>query len=278
MGKGTKTMKTKMALPALFILVFSVSGMWAGAAQEPKPEIQPEEVIVPEGTVIPIVITAYLNTRSTQVGDTVYADTLYPIWIQQRLVVPKGSNIRGTVTEVIKPGKIQGKGRLAIRFNDILLPNGVKRDLIAAFRGIHSRGDEKIDSKSETVSKESGMNREDVGTVVGTTSSGAITGAVVRGGTGALVGAGVGAAGGIATVIFSRDRNLVINPGTQFDLELKRSLNFAYNELEFTASQINSAERTLRMDPPTGNPRTTRRPRIGGIGPFPGIGVPLRLF
>jgi hypothetical protein len=271
-------MNNKNALSAFLVLALASSGIWAGATQEPKPENPPEEVIVPEGTVIPIIITAYLNTRSTQVGDTVYADTLYPVWIQQQLVIPKGSNIRGTITEVMKPGKIQGKGRLAIRFNDILLPNGVKRDFTAIFRGIHSGGEEKIDRKSETVSKEKGMNREDAGTVVGSAASGAIVGSVVSGGSGALIGGGIGAAGGIATVLFTRDRNLVINPGTQFDLELKRPLKFAFNELDFTASQVNSAERAIRSIPPNGNPRSTSKPRIGRIGPFPGIGVPLHLF
>jgi hypothetical protein len=225
-------MKNRIAFPAYILLVLSASAIWAGTTQESQQEYRrPEEVIVPEGTVIPIVITAYLNTRSTQVGDTVYADTIYPIWIQQRLVVPKGSAIRGTVTEVAKPGKIQGKGRLAIRFNDLLLPNGIKRDLIATFRSIHSNGEEKIDRKSESVARETGVNRQDVGTIVGTTANGAIIGSIVNGGSGALAGGGVGAAGGIATMLFTRNRDLVISPGTQFDLELIKPLKFSYNEL-----------------------------------------------
>jgi hypothetical protein len=270
-------MKNKIVLPAFLILVLSASGIWAGAPQEPTQEAQSEAVIVPEGTVIPIIITAYLNTRSTQVGDTVYAGTVYPIWIKQRLVVPKGSDIRGTVTEVMRPGKMKGKGQLAIRFDDILLPNGVKRDFVATFRGIHSQGEEQIDRKSETVSAGAGKNPHEVGTVIGTTSSGAIVGAVVSGGTGALIGAGVGAAGGIATMLFTRDRNLVISPGTRFDLELKRPLRFAYNEIEFNANQINSAERDNRAAPVNRNPGTPHRSRIGVIGPFPGTG-PFRLF
>jgi hypothetical protein len=270
-------MESKIALPVILILVLSASVIWAGATQDLQQENQPEEVIVPEGTVIPIVITAYLNTRSTQVGDIVYADTLYPIWIQQRLVVPKGSSIRGTITEVVKPGKIQGKGQLAIRFNDILLPNGVKRDITAAFRSIHSNGEEKIDRKSETISKENAVNRQDVGIIVGTTASGALVGAAVRGGSGALIGGGVGTAGGIATMLFGRNRDLVINPGTQFDLELKRPLRFAYNELAFSSNQIGGAERATQTSPASGNSPAPRRTGIGGIG-IPGIGIPFRLF
>src|SRR5512135_3527137 len=104
-------MSKKITLSVLLLLALSVSLGWTAAPQEPAQPSQPEEMIVPEGTVIPIVLTAYLNTRSSQVGDTVYADTTYPIWIQQRLVIPRGSAIRGTVTEVARPGRIKGKGR-----------------------------------------------------------------------------------------------------------------------------------------------------------------------
>ena len=41
------------------------------------------ELVIPAGTTLPIISSSYLNTRSTQVGDTFYADTAYPIWIQQ---------------------------------------------------------------------------------------------------------------------------------------------------------------------------------------------------
>jgi type IV secretion system protein VirB10 len=281
-GEGS-VMKITRMLPFLLALVFSISMGWTEPAQEMDPsgepavENWPEEVIVPEGTVIPIVLTAYLNTRNSQVGDIAYADTVYPVWVQQRLVIPKGSTIRGTVTEVVRPGRIRGKGRMAIRFDDILLPNGVRRDLIASFRGIHGPEDEKLDRESETVAA-GGSEGSDAGTVVGMGSQGAIIGAIAGRGSGAAIGAGVGAAAGIATVLFTRGRDLVLSPGTQFDLELKRPLRFAFIELEFTADDLNRARsRKIQSEPPSSN---TRIPAMGGrrTWPFPGIGIPRWLF
>jgi hypothetical protein len=272
MGKGTKIMITRIALQASILLALCASAAWAGAPQESAQESQPEEMIVPEGTVIPIVLTTILNTRNSQVGDTIYADTTYPIWIQQRLVIPRGSNVRGTVTEVVRPGKIKGKGRLAVRFDDILLPNGVKHEFIATFRGIHSAGDESLDRKSESVSA-GATKTDDIGTVVGTTEEGTIIGALVGHGTGAAIGAGAGAAAGIATLLFTRGRDLVISPGTTFDLELKKSMKFAFNELDFTNAQLNYVQPRAQPRPAQSNPRT---PAWGGrrLGPFPGIGIP----
>jgi hypothetical protein len=266
-------MSNKTALHVCVLLILSASTMWAGELQDVAQGTPQEyEMVVPEGTVIPIVLTAYLNTKTSQVGDTVYADTTYPIWIQQRLVIPKGSTIRGTVTEVVRPGRIKGKGRLAIRFDDILLPNGVKHELIATFRGIHGPGEEKIDRKSETVSAGSSKG-EDAGTVVGTTGEGSIIGVLAGGGQGAVIGAGAGAAAGLATVLFTRGRDLVLSPGTQFDLELKKPMKFAFNELQFTSAQLNNAQRDIRFGPATPNARkNTLRNRRSF--PFPGIGIP----
>jgi len=263
-------MNTRIALSALLLLTLSISAGWTGTFQGSAQEGQPEEMTVPAGTVIPIVLTAFLSTRNSQVGDTVYADTTYPIWMQQRLVIPKGSNIRGTVTEVVRPGKIKGKGRLAVRFDDILLPNGVRRDFIATFRGIHGPGNENLDRRSESVSSGASQGT-DVGTVVGISGEGAIIGAVVGQGSGAIIGAGAGATAGIVTMLFTRERNLVLSPGTQFDLELKKSIRLAYNELQFTNSELSSAERGLVSQP---NPRS-RAPSGRRIWP---LGIPIPLY
>jgi hypothetical protein len=264
-------MNSKIALPAFLLLLLSTR---AAAPQDPSPEPQQEfELVVPEGTVIPIVLTAYLNTKTSQIGDTVYADTTYPIWIQQRLAIPKGSTVRGTVTEVKRPGRIKGKGHIAVRFDDILLPNGITREFTAAFRGIHGPGAESINRKSETVSAGSSKG-EDVGTIVGTTSQGAIIGAIADRGTGAAIGSGAGAAAGLATVLFTRGRDLVLSPGTQFDLELKKPMKFAYNEIQFTNSQLNDAQRetrTRQISPNTRGINLNRR----RSSPIPGIGFPL---
>jgi len=239
-----KRLELVAAIGALIVFLAAAHSLGAGQDLALQGQRDPE-MTVPAGTVIPIVLTAFLNTRGTQVGDRFYADTTYPVWIQQKLVIPRGSTVRGTVTDVVRPGKIKGKGRLAVRFDDILLPNGVSREMVASFRGLHGPGDERIDRKSETV-EQGGTGGVDAGEVVGSTSQGAIIGAIAGGGKGAGIGAGAGALAGLVTILFTRGRDLILAPGTQFDLELKQPMRFAYGELEFTTEQINSA----RFRPP----------------------------
>jgi hypothetical protein len=262
-------MKINHVLIVFLMSAVTLSTSWTGLSQESEPPDSIEEVVLPEGTVIPIILNDYLNTRSSQAGDVFYADTTYPIWHKQKLVIPKGSNVRGTITEVIRPGRIKGKGRLSIRFDDILLPNGVKLDLPATFRGMHGSGDENMNRKTETVTND-GNKADDVGTVVGTAGKGAILGALVKGGTGAIAGAGIGAAAGTAITLFTRGRDLVISPGTRFDLQLKRPMKFARNELEFSDAQIEGARRDLQQRPLHNSAPSNSRNRTNPWS-FPGI-------
>ncbi len=254
-----------------FILVLASDLVIAGVAQEPEkaavPPTEPE-IVVPAGTSIPIALSTFLNTRSSQVGDNFYADTTYPIWIQQRQVIPRGSVIKGTVTQLERPGKVKGKGRIAIKFESILLPNGVTRELIAELRGIHGPGAEKIDRQTETVEME-GSKGQDAGQVAGGAGQGAIIGAIAGGGKGAGIGAGVGSAVGLMTVLFSRGKELVLEPGTGFDLVLIQPLRFAYGELQFSQQELNSANRVTR-------PRSRYDRNREGPGYSPGRrGIPI---
>lgn len=257
-------MKSAPSLSKLIWLIVLAGGMSLPlSGQEPaqKP-VQDPEIVVPAGTLLPVVLSTYLNTKNTQVGDTFYADTSYPIWIQQRLVIPRGSIVKGVVTELQKPGMIKGKGRMAVKFETVLLPNGVERTLIANFHGIHGPGAEKIDRKTETVEQGGSSNKgAEAGTVVGTASQGAIIGAVAsRSGSGAGIGAGAGAAAGVAIVLLSRDRHLVLEPGTQLDLELSQPLRFAYGEIMFTQAEIDKAVRAPVVRPGKSQIKRTSTP------------------
>jgi type IV secretion system protein VirB10 len=256
-------------LPGLCLLLAMLQPV--SAQEEVRPPVRSEpEIVVPDGTVLPVVLTAYMNSRSTQVGDTFYSETVYPIWIQQRLVIPRGSLVKGTVTYVKRPGRIKGKGEMAVRFDSVLLPNGINRNLVASFRGIHGPGAEKIDRQKEVVGMDS-TTGEDAGQVAGIATQGAIIGALAdESFTGAGIGAGAGAAVGLATVLFSRGRDLILEPGTQFDLELKQPLRFAFGDIDFTAQGTDGGRRSYYPRRDREDQRRSYPRRLG----WPGLGFP----
>ncbi len=64
----------------------------------------PKYFEVPSGTRLPLVLHNAISTRSAQPGDPVYLETLFPIVIDSRILIPAGSYVSGEVTEAKRPG------------------------------------------------------------------------------------------------------------------------------------------------------------------------------
>jgi type IV secretory pathway VirB10-like protein len=129
------------------------------------------------------------------VEDKVEARVTRDLRVSDRIAIPAGSTVRGSVTEVDKGGRVKGKARLAIRFHTIVLADGSELAL-----------------KTDPVVREGqSPGGESAAKVGGAAIGGAILGAILGGGKGAAIGAGVGAGGGTAAVM-AGDRNTVTIP------------------------------------------------------------------
>jgi len=99
----------------------------------PAPQAGPaERVIVPAGTRVGVVLQNGISTRSARPGDSVYLQTSFPITINNRIVIPVGSYLRGELLESRRPGRIKGRGEFRMRLNTLILPTGYTVDLNAA--------------------------------------------------------------------------------------------------------------------------------------------------
>jgi type IV secretion system protein VirB10 len=133
-----------------------------------------------------------------------------------RVVIPRGSDVQGAITRTKPAGKIQGKGELFIRFDALILPNGVSRD----FRARPPGEEGKVEGNGKSA---------DGRTVMAGAGMGATIGAITRG----LPGAGVGgAAGALAGVLMSRNQDVVLHSGTHLEMVLDRDLVFHPDELQ----------------------------------------------
>ncbi len=98
----------------------------------PAPEVaKPGPFTVAAGTKVPLSLINSISTKHSVEGDRVYLETAFPILSGGRIVIPVGSYVAGTVTQIKRPGRAKGRGELYIRFDSLTLPNGVTRD----FRG-----------------------------------------------------------------------------------------------------------------------------------------------
>src|SRR5579871_3945700 len=146
----------KISLP---LLLFA-SGLWIGAgalaaqmpagpAQGPAPQSAPAQAppsaadsdttpqaaqknyIVPSGTRLPLILHNAVTTKNAKAGDPVYLETLFPVVIDNRILIPAGSYVQGEILEARRPGKVKGTGEIRLRLNSMILPNGYAVDFNA---------------------------------------------------------------------------------------------------------------------------------------------------
>ena len=182
-------------------------------------KVQPP-VVVPAGTVIPVTLTSRISTKNARDGDGIYGKTVFPITVNNKIVIPEGSFVRGKVTEIRRPGRVKGKGELTLNFQTLVLPGGITVPIYTSLGGVGGAGERKGEA---TVQGDSSKG-EDAKTVGTTAAQGALIGVIADRGKGAVVGGGVGAAAGTAAVLLTRGKDLVLEPGTTIEIVLDRPL------------------------------------------------------
>ena len=204
----------------------------------PKPAAAPqagasEKVTVPAGTRVGVVLQNGISTRSAKPGDSVYLQTSFPITINNRIVIPVGSYLRGELIESKRPGRIKGRGEFRMRLNTLIFPTGYTVDLNAAPRSADSGGKETMDDEGKVTG--GGNKGQKAGTVIETTATGAGIGAIAsRTGKGAGIGAGIGAAAGLAAVLLTRGPEAELPRGSTMDVVFERQLVLDGSQIQFT--------------------------------------------
>jgi hypothetical protein len=212
----------------------------AGQNGNPPSAEQPSVYTVTTGTRIPLGLINSVSTKHSVAGDRIYLETVFPIVIDSHIVIPPGSYVTGTVTEVKRPGRVKGRGELYVRFDSLTLPNGVSRDFRSRLGSIDARGDERLDKKEGEVQGDSNKGG-DVRTVAAGAAGGAGLGAIVgssagHAGMGAGIGAAAGAVAGLAGVLLTRGPDAVLAKGSTVEMILDRPLVFAANEVNFAST------------------------------------------
>jgi type IV secretory pathway VirB10-like protein len=158
----------------------------------PPPPLAPEfvDLTVPSDAVLGLQIERTVSSELARVEDRVDARVTRDVRVGDRVAIPAGSTVRGSVSEVDRGGRMKGKARLAIKFHTIVLADGTQLPL-----------------KTDAVVREGqSPGGESAAKVGGAAIGGAILGAILGGGKGAAIGGAVGAGAGTAAAM-SNDRN-----------------------------------------------------------------------
>jgi type IV secretion system protein VirB10 len=216
-------------------------------APEPKPapaeepatpaENRPGKIVVPAGTRLPLVLHNAVTTRNAKPGDPIYLETLFPIILEGRVVIPAGSYVSGEIVEAKRPGRAKGRAEIMVRLTTMILPNAYTVNFNAIPTGAGTGGNESVEEEGRV--KGDTDKASDVGTVIRTTTIGGGVGSAVGAaagnvGRGAGIGLGVGAAAGLAAVLLTRGPELELPRGTTLDVVLDRPLYLDADKVQFT--------------------------------------------
>jgi len=179
-------------------------------------------VRLPEGTTIVFALNSSLSTKSNQTGDPFSGVVSRSVRVGETLVIPEGSVIRGTVGRVERPGRVQGRAELGLRFDQLELSDGQVYDLSASLTQLDQGEKEEVTEEGQV--KGEGSKKRDAATIGAGAGIGAVIGAVSGGGKGAATGGAIGAGAGTAVVLLTRGKDVELKRGTELAIQLDRPL------------------------------------------------------
>lgn len=220
-------------------LLLLISGLPARAQGQPAqpapraPDPIPNALIVPAETRIPLQLQNALSSKTAYVGQAVYCRTIFPITVGDRIAIPVGSYVKGSITQVVHPGRIRGKAKMGLRFDSIILPNGLTRPLRATLSAFAANGREGFDRKEAKIKGPSSKGK-DAGRIARATIIGAEIGSIAgishgHSLRGLGIGSAAGAAGGVIWVLAKRGRQIYLPQGTSLELQLAAPLDLNGN-------------------------------------------------
>jgi hypothetical protein len=206
--------RTFLPLPLLLALclVPGCSGdRTADQGSEDSAAVEVETVIVPPGA--PFVVqlrTPELRTDANGAGDSFEATLIEPIVIDGETVVPTGTDITGTLTEVTSSDDENGAG-MTLTLVRMTTPAGNSSELQTA----------------PIILEPAGSTEKDLEKVAAGTVAGGIIGGVLGGSKGAAIGAGVGAGTGVIVAVATKEHEIEIVEGQKLQFALREPVELA---------------------------------------------------
>jgi hypothetical protein len=154
------------------------------------------EVTAPANTSLSLELMTALSSETAQVEDSVRARLRQPVIADGDTVLPAGVVLSGSVIDVARAGRVQGRSRLVFRFTEVEL-GGAREEI-----------------RTNPVTLEGEATKGEDATKIGAGAvGGAIVGGILGGGSGAAKGAAIGGAAGTGVVLATRGRDVTVAAG-----------------------------------------------------------------
>jgi hypothetical protein len=90
----------------------------------------------PSGSVVHALLVTPLNSATSKKGEPVEAVISQPLVISDKLFLPEGSHIKGSVLQVRPARRLNRNGQLRIVFHQVVPPDGIEQKVEASLEGV----------------------------------------------------------------------------------------------------------------------------------------------
>ena len=198
-----------------------------GQDTEKAPAVAPAAkatVEIPAGTKVALRLKQAISTKTAREGDAVYAETTFPIAIDDRILIPVGTYVQGKISHIQRGGHIKGRAELLIHFTSMIYPSGYTVLLPGALENVPGAEHATMKDSEGTIRQDSDTGKK-METVAKTAGTGAAIGGLGTGTwKGAGIGGGIGAGVGAAIGMLSRGGDVRLEPGTSVEMVIERSV------------------------------------------------------
>ena len=165
-------------------------------------------VMLPAGTILPITLETTVGSDISRVEQPVEGRLRRAVMYHGVEVLPAGTAVKGHVTAAQRPGRVKGRGYVAMRFTEIDEPGpGVEH------------------MKTAQVSRLAPTTRQkDAVEILAPAAAGAVIGRVAGGKSAAREGALIGGAAGTGYVLSTRGKDVRIGKGAPISVRLTAPL------------------------------------------------------
>ena len=214
---------TILLLASIAIAQQSPSQPAASSATATTSAESKNEVVIPAGTKIPVALKHAVSTKGAREGDSVYAETTFPVVQNDRVLIPAGTYVQGRISNVKRAGRIKGRAEVLIHFTTLIYPSGYTVILPGSIENVPGADKTSMKGQEGTIRQDSqtGEKAKTVATAAGT---GAVVGGLSNGMKGGLIGAGIGGGIGTAIGLLSRGSDVRMEAGTTLDMVIQREV------------------------------------------------------
>ncbi len=86
-------------------------------------------LVIPAGTTVSLALTSPILAKTAKAGDSVYAETAFPVAVKNQMAIPPGTYVQGQIDTLLRPGWLSPHAQFQMRFTKIIFANGYTVEL-----------------------------------------------------------------------------------------------------------------------------------------------------